>query len=68
MTKAATDLLAISEHELLDDVDAVRNKKNNLMRDIKEVVGISVKVTLVPPGTIPRSEGKAKRIEDRRPK
>jgi phenylacetate-CoA ligase len=38
----------------------------NLKRDIKEIVGISVKVTLVPPGTIPRSEGKARRVEDRR--
>jgi len=27
-----------------------------------------VKVTLVAPGTIPRSEGKAKRVDDRRPK
>ena len=37
-------------------------------RDIKDVIGITVKVTLVPPGTIPRSEGKAKRFIDNRPK
>jgi len=30
--------------------------------------GGTVKVTLVAPGTIPRSEGKAKRVDDRRPK
>jgi phenylacetate-CoA ligase len=68
MAKAASDLLLGCKHELLDDVEAVRSKRNNLKRDIKEMVGISVRVTLVPPGTIPRSEGKAKRIEDRRPK
>jgi phenylacetate-CoA ligase len=38
------------------------------VRDIKDIIGITVKVTLVPPGTIPRSEGKAKRIVDNRPK
>jgi phenylacetate-CoA ligase len=67
MAKAAIDILQGCEHELLDDVEAVRSKKKNLMRDIKDMIGITVKVTLVPPGTIPRSEGKAKRIEDRRP-
>ena len=68
MAKAAADVLKGCEHELLDDVEAVRSKVNNLKRDIKDIVGVSVKVTLVPPGTIPRSEGKAKRIDDRRPK
>ncbi len=68
MAKAAIDVLQGCEHDLLDDVEAVRSKVRNLKRDIKEMAGISVKVTLVPPGTIPRSEGKAKRIDDRRPK
>jgi phenylacetate-CoA ligase len=50
-----------------DDI-ATRDIVKNLKRDIKDVIGITVKVTLVPPGTIPRSEGKAKRFVDNRPK
>jgi phenylacetate-CoA ligase len=68
MIKAAADILKGDEFDILEDVAAVRNKKRNLQQDIKEVIGITVEVHLVPPGSIPRSEGKAKRIEDRRPK
>jgi phenylacetate-CoA ligase len=68
MAKAGADVLKGSEKEILKDVATARKKIDNLKRDIKDIVGISAKVTLVPPGTIPRSEGKAKRVEDRRPK
>jgi phenylacetate-CoA ligase len=68
MAKAAADILNGAEHSILNDVESVRAKVGNLRRDIKDIIGITVKVTLVPPGTIPRSEGKAKRIIDRRPK
>jgi phenylacetate-CoA ligase len=68
MIKAAADILKGDEFDILEDVAAVRSKKRNLQSDIKEVIGISVEVNLVPPGSIARSEGKAKRIEDRRPK
>jgi len=68
MAKAAADVLEGSEQEILKDVATARQKIQNLKRDIKDIIGINVKVSLVPPGTIPRSEGKAKRVEDRRPK
>ena len=68
MAKAGADILKGSGQEILKDVAAARRKIENLKRDIKDIIGISAKVTLVPPGTIPRSEGKAKRVEDRRPK
>jgi phenylacetate-CoA ligase len=68
MAKAAADVLTGSEREILQDVAAARKKIENLRRDIKDMIGITVAVTLVPPGTIPRSEGKARRVEDRRPK
>lgn len=68
VAKAAIDVLKGCQHELLDDVEAVRSKIRNLKRDIKEIAGVTTKVTLVPPGSIPRSQGKAKRIEDRRPR
>lgn len=68
MAKAAADVLKCGEHDIVSDVLAAREKTSNLVRDIKDIIGITVKVTLVPPGTVPRSEGKAKRIVDNRPK
>lgn len=48
-----------------DDADkAAREKK--LVADLKSMLGIVVKVTLVEPKTIPRSEGKAVRVIDKR--
>ncbi|MCO4758261.1 MAG: phenylacetate--CoA ligase, partial [Oceanospirillaceae bacterium] len=37
-----------------------------LQHHIKSVVGISTRVDIVPLGSIPRSEGKAKRVFDNR--
>lgn len=39
-----------------------------LSHHIKSVVGISTKIEILPIGAIPRSEGKAKRVFDNRPK
>jgi phenylacetate-CoA ligase len=68
MAKSGAAVLKGGEEEILRDVALARQQKENLKRDIKDMIGISAAVTLVPPGTIPRSEGKAKRVEDRRPK
>jgi len=35
---------------------------------IKTMVGISVKIDIQPAGTLPRSQGKAARVVDKRPK
>jgi phenylacetate-CoA ligase len=35
-------------------------------RSIEQITGLHADVTLVQPGTIPRSEGKAKRLLDQR--
>lgn len=39
-----------------------------LAHHIKSVVGVSARITVHPPGGAPRSEGKAKRVVDNRPK
>ena len=39
-----------------------------LQHHIKSVVGVSARVVLCEPGALPRSEGKAKRVIDKRPK
>lgn len=41
-------------------------KEKKLVADLKNMLGIAVKVTLVEPKSIPRSEGKAVRIIDKR--
>ena len=39
----------------------------NVAQKIKADLGVSAKVAIVPPGSLPRSEGKAVRVLDRRP-
>lgn len=67
-TKFVHEVFTVSEHQVVSDDIATRAIVKNLVRDIKNEIGITVKVTLVPPGSIPRSEGKAKRYIDNRPK
>jgi len=45
------------------EIEALRRK---LEKRIEETVGIRVKVTLVEPKSLPRSECKAKRVIDKR--
>jgi len=66
MGRAAADVILGKVQDVLKDVETARQTMEKLKRDIKDMIGISVRVTLVPPGTVPRSEGKARRVEDRR--
>ncbi len=56
----------LTEEMFSDKVGEIENLRNAIADKIKSVVGVSAKVQLVPPKTIPRSEGKAKRIIDNR--
>lgn len=58
--------IEVSDKIFSDSVRFVEDLLNRIRDRIHTVLGISVKVTLVEPGTIPRSEGKAKRIVDKR--
>lgn len=66
--KPTVETFEVNPHLFVTDDIETRDIKRALQRDIKDVVGITVEVTLVPPGSIPRSEGKAKRYIDNRPK
>lgn len=66
--KPIHEAFKVSKNQAVSDELATREITRGLERDIKDVIGITVKVLLVPPGTIPRSEGKAKRFVDNRPK
>ncbi len=66
--KPVHETFKVSTHQVVSDELATREIVKSLVRDIKNEIGITVTVTLVPPGSIPRSEGKAKRYIDNRPK
>ena len=49
-----------------DSVAAMEAVRRRVAASIKEIVGLSPKITLVAPGTLPRSEGKIRRVIDNR--
>jgi phenylacetate-CoA ligase len=49
-----------------DSVRDIENIERRLNADVQSTLGIAAKITLVEPRTLPRSEGKAKRVFDRR--
>ncbi|MBK8478786.1 MAG: phenylacetate--CoA ligase [Opitutaceae bacterium] len=51
---------------LSDKVGAMEELQKRFGRSIEQITGLHAEVTLVQPGTIPRSEGKAKRLFDKR--
>lgn len=66
----STDTLEVQveleEGYTTDTVAELEKIRNEIIEKIKSVVGVSAKVTLVSPKTLPRSEGKAKRVIDNR--
>ncbi len=59
-------MVEMSKETFSDEIKHIENLKKKLERRIEETVGIRVKVSLVEPKSLPRSEGKAKRIIDKR--
>jgi len=56
----------LTEEMFSDTVAEIEKLRDDIKEKIKSVVGINTKIQLVPPKSIPRSEGKAKRIIDKR--
>jgi len=56
----------LTEAMFSDTVAEIEKLRDGIKERIKSVVGIAAKIQLVPPKSIPRSEGKAKRIIDKR--
>ena len=57
--------------ELADGIDVDNMKflaelKTDVDHELRSILGIGCKIKLLSPGTLPRSEGKAKRVEDTR--
>lgn len=58
----------IADESLLESFSALENLRRKVDHDLKTVLGISVKVSLVEPKTIQRFQGKAQRVIDLRKK
>ncbi len=56
----------VSPDTISDEVRALENLERKIAAELHSVLGISLKVKLVEPKSIARSEGKAKRVIDRR--
>jgi phenylacetate-CoA ligase len=56
----------VSEGLFSDETGKLEAVQSKIQNEIESVLGISLKVTLVEPRTIERSEGKAKRVKDLR--
>ncbi len=61
-----TVLVEVGEQAFSDEVKKLQSLEKKIEKNIKEYLGVSAKVKLVEPKTIARSEGKAKRVIDKR--
>ena len=59
-------LVEMSEAMFSDDVRSIENLQRHIQAELRNVLGIGAKVKLVSPNSIERSEGKAKRVIDKR--
>ncbi len=59
-------VVELSPKVQLDEVAHVEEIRRKLAADMASALSVSAKITLVSPGTVARSEGKAKRITDNR--
>jgi phenylacetate-CoA ligase len=56
----------VNEKLFSDELKVLDSLKRSIRDKFKNILGISAKITLVEPGSIPRSEGKSKRVIDNR--
>ena len=58
--------IEVNEKLFSDEIKALEAMEKRIAKDLKEMLGVTAKVTLVEPKTIERSMGKAKRVIDKR--
>lgn len=59
-------MVEMSKETFSDEVKHIESLRKKLEKRIEETIGVRVKVSLVEPKSLPRSEGKAKRVIDKR--
>ncbi len=61
-----TVMVEVNQNVFSDEIKGLETSEKKIQEEIENVLGISVRVKLVEPRTVERSEGKAKRIVDKR--
>jgi phenylacetate-CoA ligase len=59
-------LVEVDQKIFSDEIKKLREFEEKIKKEIESILGVFVKVKLVEPRTIERSEGKAKRVVDKR--
>lgn len=59
-------MVEMTEEVFSDEVKQIEKVRNTVAHEMQSMLGISAKITLVSPNSLPLSEGKTARIEDRR--
>jgi phenylacetate-CoA ligase len=56
----------VDEEFFQDKISQLQSLRNKIQCNLESILGLGIKVTLVEPKTIERSEGKSKRVIDKR--
>ena len=59
-------MVEVDERYFSDEIRKLDELKNKVAAVLKQALGVSVRVKLVEPRTIPEKQGKAKRVIDNR--
>jgi phenylacetate-CoA ligase len=68
MEEMASKVLSTDLKAFVQEEEELIHLKREIQKNVKDIIGVNTEVTLRPPNTIQRSEGKAKRVIDNRPK
>jgi phenylacetate-CoA ligase len=68
MEEMATKVLSTDLKAFVQEEEELVRLKHEIQKNVKDIIGVNIEVTLKPPNTIQRSEGKARRVIDNRPK
>jgi phenylacetate-CoA ligase len=68
MEEMATKVLSTDLKAFVQEEEELVRLKHEIQKNVKDIIGVNTEVTLRPPNSIQRSEGKAKRVIDNRPK
>ncbi|OGW40242.1 MAG: phenylacetate--CoA ligase [Nitrospirae bacterium GWC2_56_14] len=68
MEKMASKVLSTDLKDFVQEEEELVHLKREIQKNVKDIIGVNTDITLRPPNTIQRSEGKAKRVIDNRPK
>ncbi len=64
----AKKILTDDLQNFLEEFEELKELRKKIQHNIKDIIGVNCNIKLMPPNTIQRSEGKAKRVIDNRPR